>query len=519
MTTSINDDAARNNPPLQRVSLSAKPIEKSKSNPSLSRWTTDQVREGIVRIAELVVSGQLDSLGSQDNLNDLAEISRWTTKDDQALLKKQLKEVLARLQKLQQPADKPTHIDHLSQDDIAAGEELAKGPDIFQAFNQDLETLGFPVAERFSASILMALTARLLDHSTAHIIYGASASGKSAVSNTALTLLLPTQYKSLTAMSSLAGYYLGDIKNLVLALGELKPLKPGEDDEKQMALRQLVSENKISRAIPEKVDGKMELSEKVTEGPCVITASTTCDSQAFNDEWANRCYWIQSDDSEDTTKKALSVKAKRAARQDKTTREALTKLRGKWQAYNASLQPLPVVIPYAEMVIPASAHVTVRRLFDLLLDYVRVSALLHQKTRDSKSYDSQDCVVASTGDYKLALELLLQNAPKTLENCGDRAYEAFSKAKSDLVQVNKFKQVDLERILKQPRSTVQGYLRQWQNAGLVTECEKSYGNSKLYQVESVNLLRQDLGLVTYETLANNLGDSVSAECAENTLGS
>lgn len=473
-----------------------------------SKWTSEQVRDGAKVIAEMAATGQLDKLSKIENINKLAKESHWTKSDELSAVRQIVEDFIISLQeKSVEPSRDPIG-------DREAGEKLAIEPDIFKCFFDDMAALGFPAQPHIHNSILVALTMRLLPTSSATIFYGASSSGKSALFLTGAGLLPADTFLNYTSLSQQAAYYLGDIKHKVVALGEMKPAITGEDDPRQMALRQLVSENKLVKVLPERTgNGPMELAQRETEGPCSLVVTTTCSQQDFNDEWNNRCYWVPSDDSEETTGKALDAQAAKASSPWTSDKELSQAIHDKWRAFNSTLEPLPVVIPFAEKIKPKSLDVTVRRLFPLLLNYVRASALLHQKTRERLRRDGLDYVVAEKADYRIAVNLLNINAPRTIEVCGGKAREMFNKFKQRVTGLD-FRISDVVTALKVPKATAHRYVRQWIDAGIASEVASGRGRSSLYKLEQADATQQDIGLIPYKEVDF---DTVSVSHSVSTL--
>ncbi len=389
-----------------------------------------------------------------------------------------------------------------------AAEELALSPNIFEEFAPDLRKRGYIASKNQSSSMLMTHGARLLDHVTAFMVAGASGSGKSDLIDKAADFLPPETVRPITSASAQAMYYMGDLSGQYVKFGEMQPIKDGEDDYRQMAWRQLVSEGRITRATVEKTDGRTNaLTEKETKGPCVLIAATTTEQNNWNDEFANRTSWLGSSDSVETTTKVLDLVASDAEQPWES--EDISNLTARWHFYHRNLKPIGVIIPYAKLCAPRSRHVTVRRLFKLLLTYVKISALLHQKTRVIEEHNSKEFIVATEQDYRIAYELLTENAPRVLEPCSDPAIKAFDKLKPKLMTSSgtdggeeasqpplvTMSTGQIQKHLGQPGSTIRRWLYELTNAGLLTLVSGFGGRQHVYMLgEEINT-RQELGLV------------------------
>ena len=463
------------------------------------KWEAAAIEEALTAIVAAENSGQLTRLRVHENIERLYEESGWTSARERKLIDGALAG-LRKPPRQPQPVLAPDH----SEEAVAAAAKLAQTPDIFAEFRRDLEAIGFPVQADFADSVLMALTSRLLPVSTGHIFYGESSSGKSAVVQAAFQMLPPSTVRTITSASAQAFYYMGDtIKNKVLAFGELKPLKPGEDDDMQRSARQLLSENRIVRQIV--VDG--EGVDRATEGPCTFTASTTNEPQEFCDELVNRCYWVPSDASAETTGHVLDSMANAAINPHNKQKDN-DAIIAKWRAYNDSLAPLLVAIPYAALIKPTQLkNPAVRRLFQLLLNYIRCGELLHQSNRQRQFIGDVEAVVASPADYAPAFALLLRNAPRTLESVSTKAVEAYEVLKATFPTPLQFTAKEAAKCLGKHDSTVQRWLKQLREGGHLDVVETKYSESKANKYTIVDIAkteRQELGLVAPEALAEKL---------------
>lgn len=489
------------------ISLSAEQKEKKgitdeSEDVHSEKWELEEVRVGIQDIANAFASGEIpDNLGKLDNFNRLLQESGWTSRSEKKELSKDLEIAISRANSTIHKLKEETEY-QFTAEETRAGIELGLKPNLFIEFHHILELLGFPVQKRFSDSILLAHTSRLLPHSTAHLLYGSSSSGKSAIFFETLKMLLSNMYIVITSASQLALYQLGSLNGKILVFGEIKPQREGEDDHAQMSMRQLISENKLTRFVVERVDGKNQGAWQTTEGPCVLVSSTTCDPQAFNNELGNRAFWIPSDESAETTAAVLS-KVCDHMRGERSSVNIDAKLKA-WQAFNKSLEVLPVQVPYAREIMLKSKVVEARRLMKLLRDYINTSALLHQHSRKKVTLkDGLTYIQAQKEDYQTAVHLLSVNGPRTLDLCSGRSKTAFEEVhrKLEIEFADFFTISDLIKLLQKPRATVQGYLHQWCDIGLVKELDERHRKQKRYKTaESSSFSQQDLGIVPFDAV-------------------
>lgn len=409
---------------------------------------------------------------------------------------------------------------------------------VFEQFHIDLEKLGYIASSTLARTLLMSHGALLLPKSTAFVIQGLSSSGKTDAVLTAALMLPLDMVLNYTALSEQAFFYLGDIRQKYLILGEIKPLQPGQDDARQSAMRQLISENRITRLVVEKANGNENRSvEKITEGPCVVIATTTSSQQHWCDEFANRVSWISSDGSEEQTELVMKLQAASAeAIPHLGKNDARETIKEKWRAFYRSLRVLPVVIPFARLVIPTSRHVTARRLNALLQDLIRISALLHQHGRPVKVSDhlfsdvqahaeqengtpandvesSVQCsqrseyIEATIDDYELAYELIQANAPRVLEQASEPAIRAYEQL-MEKFNTNTFTTGDAQRALADSKETVRRWLWELSNDGLLL-LDGKQGKQNQYVIGNGKKHVQELGLIPPEELKVLVGEKTT----------
>jgi hypothetical protein len=389
-------------------------------------------------------------------------------------------------------------------------ERLQRMPDLHPLFHAALnDGAGFVCDLQLSSTIFLTHGARLLDHSTMWIICGASGSGKTDGLKKAAEFLPSEDVLDFTSVTSGFFYYLGSQQHRYFLTGEFSPRVDGEDDPMQCAVRQLVSDNKITRGTVEKTDGKTnEASQKVTEGPLAIVATTNKAITDFDDQIANRATWIQSDDTPEQTAKVLNSRAKRAANPTEARDHKHALMKKAFQQFHRQLKPLTVSVPFAHRIKPVNSHVTARRLFNLILDYIAANVLLHQHSRERQVIGSQEVVIATVEDYQLAYSIATANAPRVLELCPTKARKAFDETLKPEFLARKAQGIhsvtsgDILRIMREPQGTVRHWLDSYVQAGLLTVLDWKANRQNVYALnEKGEHVTQDLGLVHPSELA------------------
>ena len=332
-----------------------------------------------------------------------------------------------------------------------------------------------------------------------------SASGKTELVTRAARFLPEKEVKYITDSSDKAINYLGDIAGMYIVGGELVLPKPGEEDTPwQQAFRQLISDGVIRRQVVEKNDkGELHAVIKTTNGPVSFMMTTTADTTACNDEFINRVSICYTDDSEEMTERVLNEQAMSAQAPDfEKTRRGEIELAA-WRLYHTQMQKITVEIPFASRVIPRSRIITTRRLFPMLLDYVRALALAHQRSRKiNENENGYRALVAGVADYKIAYELILANAPKvsdTVGKTGRAFYEKLKKAYPG--ELETFTKAGAQSKLKTSYQTTNRSITCLLKAGCVEKLDEKSGRAFSFRIVNAPPASEDFGLIPPDDLS------------------
>lgn len=312
------------------VDLSAHQQDSSTDNQqagrlTIKRFITDELDAAMNELATQCAQGKLTRLDVDHSIEAYAKENKLK-RDTSEEVKR---EVFTRIKGLTPKQPEIT----LSKESIvrrqltpaeqAIAEKIGKVP-IYKVFGRTLSKRCYISKPEFADSIFNILISQLLPYGTTYVVHGGSSSGKSFVLKQAFSLLpkgsdlglaeSPGLLIDVTSLSKLAINYLGVISNHILYLGEIAPAVEGQsDDDTQKWLRQLHSEGKVVRGVPERKNGEgpFEVHYYTTIGPVVQVATTTKDPQAFCDENDNRTLWIMTDDSQQATMGVLSLQAEK----------------------------------------------------------------------------------------------------------------------------------------------------------------------------------------------------------------
>lgn len=326
-------------------------------------------------------------------------------------------------------------------------EEVLKDPNILDDICKITEDLGHVGESKLKKALTLAVANRISDNPIHIQLVGESSSGKSSTVDAILQLFDPTEVFCLTSLSKQAINYIGDfnggIKHKVLYLGE----NGGSTDEEVVrAVRQLMSEGKIIRAISMKSEetGTIELQLKITEGPATVISTTV--SLNRDDEMDTRVMLLNTDNSAEQTRRIQQAQYK-GSQSVKTV--ASTHKRDLYKNALTLLKPYKVIIPFATFLEFPNAKPRTRRDNQRMIDMIRASALVHQYQRDIVDFEGKKYIKATLVDYAIVYNLLslipscIGDVPKQIINLHAELLANFGHRKALNIQIiRKYKGCD-----------------------------------------------------------------------------
>lgn len=258
---------------------------------------------------------------------------------------------------------------------------LLKSPDLLKHILEGFDTWGLVGEETNKLTGYLAAVSRKLDKPLAVMIQSTSASGKSTLLDSILSMIPEEDRVQYSAMTGQSLFYLGDrdLKHKILAIVEEEGARHAS-----YALKLLQSEGELTIASTGKdaATGQMVTREYRVEGPVMILTTTTAID--IDEELLNRCLILSVDESREQT---------RAIHHEQRTSETLEGLRKKLEKKdvlrlhrNAQrlLRPLQVINPYAGGLTFLDDHTRTRRDHKKYLTLIRTIAFLHQYQRPVK---------------------------------------------------------------------------------------------------------------------------------------
>ena len=297
----------------------------------------------------------------------------------------------------------------LSPAEQAEAETYLKEPGLVRRLQDDMEALGYVGEEEAKLLVYLIATSRLLPRPLSGIIGSGSGAGKSFLAELAEQLTPPEDVILFSKLSPQALYYLPeDFLSGKLLILEERAGGEGAD----YAIRTLQSKDCLTQIVTLKdmETGQMAAKRFTVRGPIAYLETTT--QSYLNQENTSRCFEIPLDESADQTLRIHQHQ--RRARSLWGLKRNISKdvIRRRHHNLQRVLQPVRVVIPYAEYLTFPAASVRTRRDHERFLSLIEAVAFLHQFQRVTRTASHKGKEVkyieASVEDYAIAYQLALR---------------------------------------------------------------------------------------------------------------
>ncbi|MBN2024922.1 MAG: hypothetical protein JW809_19250 [Pirellulales bacterium] len=355
----------------------------------------------------------------------------------------------------------------------AEARTLLDSPDLLQKVLGDIATLGVAGEKELAATVYLIGTSRLLPEPLAAIVQGPSSSGKSYVVRKVASLIPPEGVITATQLSPQSLFYMkpGSLVHRFIVAGERSRLENDDSAEATRALREMLSEGRLSKLLPIKKDGQLESILVEQDGPIAYIESTTL-TELFAED-ANRCILLSSDERPEQTRRILSTLASTYAKGAGGDRQRII---DRHHALQRMLQPHTVVVPFAEALADAMGNhrVEARRAFPQVVSMIQALALLHQHRRQ---VDADGRLLAHADDYHLARHLLGQPMARQLGGrLSGPAVRFLERLREWFNTTEVFTTRDARGRETRSKSSVYGWLAELHEAGMVDQVETARGN-------------------------------------------
>jgi len=325
--------------------------------------------------------------------------------------------------------------------------------DLLDQAAREIDALGYVGEETNKRLLYLVAVSRKLEDPLSAIVLSQSGAGKSGLTEVIERLCPPEDVVLLTRLTPQSLYYTepGFLDRKLVIVEE----RYGSM-EADYSIRVLQSRKKLIAAAPVKdpQTGNMRTRLFTVEARAAFIEATTAPS--VNHENATRCFELMMDESQEQTRRIHE--RQRVLRTEQGLRlreeaEAIT--RRHWNAQRL-LEPLAVVIPFADRLSFPSSWMRTRRDHARFLNLIEVSAFLHQHQRQRRA----GAIVASLSDYETAYGLAAEVLRETLTDVKKPLREAYRRI--ELLTQGKGGTVsrrEIREALHVPDSTVRRWLQ------------------------------------------------------------
>jgi DNA primase/uncharacterized membrane protein len=325
--------------------------------------------------------------------------------------------------------------------------------DLLDHVAQDLDALGFVGEDVNKRLLYLVAVSRKLEDPLSAIVLSQSGAGKSGLTEVIERLCPPEDVVLLTRLTPQSLYYTepGFLDRKLVIVEE----RYGSI-EADYSIRVLQSRKKLIAAAPVKdpQTGNMRTKVFTVEARAAFIEATTASS--VNHENATRCFELQMDETEAQTQRIHErQRLLRTGRGLELRRQAEAITRRHWNAQRL-LEPLPVVIPFADRLSFPSSWMRTRRDHARFLNLIEVSAFLHQHQRERTS---DGAIVAALADYETAYALAGEVLKETLTDVKKPLREAYQRIQGIAREKGgTVSRREIREALRVPDSTVRRWL-------------------------------------------------------------
>jgi hypothetical protein len=349
---------------------------------------------------------------------------------------------------------------------------LLDSPNLMERVIQDIGALGVAGEKELAATMYLVGTSRLLPEPLAAIVQGPTASGKSYVIRKVASLFPAEAVIVATQLTPQSLFYMqpGSLVHRFIVAGERS--RAGDDEAAQAtrALREMLSDGRLSKLLPIKKDGQLETVLIQQDGPIAYIESTTL-TKIFAED-ANRCLLLTTDERPEQTRLILSTLATAYAHGAADRQHIIDR----HHALQRTLQPHVVLVPYAGRLADAMGNyrVEARRAYPQVVSMIQASALLHQRQRQ---VDNGGRLLASADDYRLTRHLLgLPMARQLGGRISEPAARFLERLRSWFGPEEIFTTRDAKGKESRSKSAVYGWLAELHEASMMDKVEAQRGN-------------------------------------------
>jgi DNA primase/DNA-binding transcriptional ArsR family regulator len=393
----------------------------------------------------------------------------------------------------------------MSDSDRADALALLKRPDLLDRIAADIDALGY-VGEGINTRLLylVAISRKLFDPLSA-IVLSQSGAGKSGITEVIEKLTPAEDVVLVTRLTPQSLYYVapGSLDHKLVIIEE----RYGSM-EADYSVRVLQSRKKLSVLVPVKnpQTGVMESKQFLVEARAAFVEATTAND--VNHENSTRCFELTMDESQEQTERIHTRQRLMRTERGLALRQQEEEIKRRhWNAQRL-LEPLPVVIPYADRITFPSSWMRTRRDHARFLNLIEVSAFLHQYQRERKGGAAPGAIVATIADYATAYALAGEVLADTLSDLKAPLRRALARIR-ELSQEGDgtISRREIREALSLPDSTVRRWLADLVELEYVTVLDagqRGAGKTARYRIDRGPERDVRLGLLSPDELAARL---------------
>jgi len=327
--------------------------------------------------------------------------------------------------------------------------------------------------------------------------------GKNYLWDTTLALVPPELVYKRTGFSAKALFRTKmSLKHSILYIQELA----GSEDA-DFSIRTLQSDNVLKWEATEKQpDGTLANVEYEVEGPTVIVQTTT--KNHLHPENETRVIPLYLDESAEQTERITKEVLRRAAGKGAISAQEREWICQKWHDAVRLLEPLEVIVPFAEQIQVPSAPLRLRRDVPRLLNLIRLVAWIHQHTRER---DELGRIVATENDFHKAIAMVGESfarAWKALTPTEEKIYAAIREHVPENLKKHGFKRSHVEIALEKMNldfsaTVVKDALRSLTYQGFLESDGKRGAAGSTYTVAKASNIISGITLAVHSSIIEN----------------
>ncbi len=354
---------------------------------------------------------------------------------------------------------------------------MLRAPDLIQQIVDDVATLGVAGEKKLAATLYLVGTSRLLVKPLASIVQGLTSSGKSFTIDIVALLFPPESVIRAHKMTPEALVHMPDgaLVHMFVVGGERSRKQDDESADATRALREMLSDGRLTKLIAMKRGQGIETVQIDQPGPIAYVESTTL--QDILDEDRNRCLVLATDETPAQTQRIIQQLAQRKVSPASNTETS--NIVEKHRAAQRMLFQCHVVIPYARRLGDQFPYerTDARRAFGHVLAMIEAVTLLHQYQRTADPADGA-VIVATPDDYILARRLLAGPFAQSMGDGLSDAARRFGERLRERFQGVEFDTNDAARLEKiiGDIQTIRQYVRALATAGRLEQTEPHKGS-------------------------------------------